>query len=127
MPQFQEVFSQVEADIQQRRFSSAMRRLVAISNEESKNLHFLGLLAQVQTGLQDFAGLIRTLSVTVSLRPSPASYLDLMYVLYTQGRLNEALDIGLQLQDMELGEVQQRSLVQGLVRIYLEFCDYEGV
>lgn len=127
MPQFQEVFGQVEADIQQRRFSSAMRRLVSISNSQSKNLHYLGLLAQVQTALQDYSGLIRTLSETVNLRPSAASYLDLMYVLYTQGRLNEALDIGLQLQDMQLTGIQQRSLVHGLVRIYLEFCDYEGV
>lgn len=131
MPQSQEVLTEtltlVESDLQQRRFSSAMGKLTRISNTCSHDLHFLGLLAQTQQGLSDFSGLIRTLSVTAKIRQTAPAFLDLMYALYTQGRLHEALDIGLLLQDMELTEVQARALAQGLVRIYLEFSDYEGV
>lgn len=126
MPQTQ-VFGQIEVDLQSKRYSSAMGKLVGISNEYSTNLYFLGLLAQVQTALSDFKGLIKTLEVTAKVSDSSASYLDLMYMLYTQGRLNEALDVGLLLQDRELTPIQQKSLVQCLVRVYIEFNDYEGI
>lgn len=126
MPQTQ-VFGQIEGDLQSQRYSSAMRKLVGISNEYSHNLYFLGLLAQTQTALADHAGLVKTLAATAKISDSSASYLDLMYVLYTQGRLNEALDIGLFLQERELTPVQQRSLTHCLVRVYIEFSDHEGI
>ncbi|AGH96295.1 putative O-linked GlcNAc transferase [Pseudobdellovibrio exovorus JSS] len=126
MPQTQ-VFGQIEGDLQSQRYSSAMRKLVEVSNEYSHNLYFLGLLAQTQTALADYAGLVKTLTATAKISDSSAAYLDLMYVLYTQGRLNEALDIGLFLQERDLTHVQQRSLTHCLVRVYIEFSDHEGI
>lgn len=121
------VFGLVESDLSQGKYSSAMMRLTTLSNAYSKDLHFLGLLAQTQKALSDYTGLIKTLNATAKLTQSPAAQLDLMYCFYTQGRLNEALDVALVLQDMGLTGVQEKALVQCLVRIYLEFSDYEGI
>jgi tetratricopeptide (TPR) repeat protein len=121
------VFGLVENDLSQGKYSSAMMRLTTLSNVYSRDLHFLGLLAVTQKALSDYSGLIKTLNVTVKISGSKASHLDLMYVYYTQGRLNEALDVALCLQDMGLSGVQEKALVHCLLRIYLEFSDYEGI
>ncbi|MBY0553730.1 tetratricopeptide repeat protein [bacterium] len=127
MPQSISVFGPVEGDINQGKYSSAMMKLTTLSNTYSKDLHFLGLLAQTQKALSDYTGLIKTLNTTAKIAKTPASYLDLMYCYYTQGRLNEALDVALSLQEMGLKGIQEKSLVHCLIRIYLEFSDYEGI
>jgi tetratricopeptide (TPR) repeat protein len=125
--QINSVFGLVENDLDQGKYSSAMMRLTTLSNVYSRDLHFLGLLAVTQKALSDYAGLIKTLNVTAKISGTKASHLDLMYAYYTQGRLNEALDIALLLQDMGLSGIQEKALVHCLVRIYLEFSDYEGI
>ncbi|MEQ1722184.1 MAG: tetratricopeptide repeat protein [Pseudobdellovibrio sp.] len=121
------VFGLVENDLSQGKYSSAMMKLTTLSNVYSRDLHFLGLLAVTQKALSDYAGLIKTLNVTAKISGTKAAHLDLMYALYTQGRLNEALDVALLLQDMGLTGVQEKALLHCLVRIYLEFSDYEGI
>jgi tetratricopeptide (TPR) repeat protein len=121
------VFGLVENDLSQGKYSSAMMRLTTLSHIYSRDLHFLGLLAATQKALTDYVGLIKTLNVTAKISGTKASHLDLMYAYYTQGRLNEALDVALYLQDMGLCGVQEKALVHCLVRIYLEFSDYEGI
>jgi tetratricopeptide (TPR) repeat protein len=81
----------------------------------------------VQKGLGDSAGQIKTLEVIADITKTHVAYLDFMAALYAEGRLNEALDVGLYLQDEPLSEVNARYHTRMMVRIYLEFCDYEGV
>lgn len=127
MPQSNSVFGLVEKDFQQRRFTSAMIKLVSISNTHSKDLEFLALLARVQAALADFAGLIKTLQVAAEITKSVADRIELMNVLYSQGRLNEALDVALVLQEMPLAPAEVKRLSHCLVKIYVEFSDYEGL
>lgn len=121
------VFGLVENDLYRRRYSSAMKKLIKLSNNHSKDLKFLNLLAQTQKALADFTGLIKTLEVKANITQISTDRMELMSVLYSQGRLNEALDVALQLQEMSLPAMEARQLSQYLVKIYLEFSDYEGI
>ena len=127
MPQNISVFGLVEQDINSGRYSQAMRRLVSISVENSKDLKFLSLLSEVQKGLGDHAGQIKTLEVIADTTKTHVAYLDFMAALYSEGRLNEALDVGLYLQEEQLNDINAKYFTRMMVRIYLEFCDYEGV
>ncbi len=127
MPQNTSVLSLVEQDISSGRHSQAMRRLITISNEMSKDLKFLSLLCMTQKSLGDKAGQIKTLEVIANTTSTHVAYLDFMAALYAEGRLNEALDIGLYLQEQAMNEVNSKYFTRMMVRIYLEFCDYEGV
>jgi tetratricopeptide (TPR) repeat protein len=121
------VLGLVEQDIQSGRYSQAMKRLVSVSVELSKDLKFLSLLCLVQKGLGDNAGQIKTLEAIADITKTHVAYLDFMAALYAEGRLNEALDVGLYLQEEQLSDVNARYHTRMMVRIYLEFCDYEGV
>lgn len=127
MPQLDSVLGLVQQDLQNRKYSQAMKRLVSVSNEMSHDLNYLNLLSHTQKMLGDLAGQIKTLAVIAAQTESCASQLDLMSALYVEGRLNEALDIGLRLQEREMSIVESRYMTRILTRIYLEFSDYEGV
>lgn len=127
MPQTTSVLSLVEQDINTGKYTQSMRKLISVSNEMSKDLKFLSLLCLTQKGLGDTAGQIKTLEVIADISKTHVAYLDFMAALYTEGRLNEALDVGLHLQDMNLSATNARYYTRMMVRIYLEFCDYEGV
>jgi tetratricopeptide (TPR) repeat protein len=127
MPHTTSVLGLVEQDITSGRYTHAMRRLVSVSVEMSKDLKFLSLLCLVQKGLGDTGGQIKTLEASADITNTHVAYLDFMSALYAEGRLNEALDVGLYLQEEELSDVNSRYHTRMMVRIYLEFCDYEGV
>ena len=127
MPNTSTVLGLVEQDIANKKYSQAMAKLVSVSNELSKDVKFLSLLAITQKALSDFAGHIKTLAAIAGQTQSHVSYLDYMAALYAEGRLNEALDVGLYLQDQELNDVNAQYFTRMMTRIYLEFCDYEGV
>lgn len=127
MPQSNSVFGPVEKDFQQHRYTSAMMKLVSLSNTHSKDLGFLTLLARAQKALADFTGLIKTLQVAAEITQSVPDRIELMNVLYSQGRLNEALDVALLLQEMTLTPTEAKLLSHCLVKIYVEFSDYEGL
>lgn len=129
MPQDNSILSLVEEDILHKKYSKAMYRLVSISNELSHDMGYLSLLSFVQKMLGDLAGQIKTLSILATKTNRVHIKLDLMSALYAEGRLNEALDVGLELQSLELrlDSVEGISLSHLLVKIYLEFSDYEGV
>lgn len=127
MPQQDTALGLIEKYLQDGRNSLAMRELVKISNECSKDLKFLNLLARTQSALSDTAALIKTLTVISHLDPTNANHFALMRALYSEGRLNEALDIGLKLQEMQLSENEISDLNRVLIAIYLEFNDYEGI
>lgn len=127
MPQFNSVFGLVENDLSQHLYTSAMVKLIKLSNNHSKDLKFLNLLAQTQRALSDFSGLIKTLEVKTDITQTTADNIELMTEFYSQGRLNEALDIALLLQEMSLSVAESRELSHCLIKIYLEFNDYEGI
>ena len=127
MPQSNSVFGLVEKDFQQHRYTSAMMKLVSLSNTHSKDLGFLALLAQAQKALADFTGLIKTLQVAAEITKSATDRIQLMTLLYSQGRLNEALDVALLLQEMTLPPAEAKMLSHCLVKIFVEFSDYEGL
>ena len=127
MPQCDSVFGLVEKDFQEHRYTSAMVKLVKLSNGHSNDLNFLNLLAKTQKALKDFTGLIRTLQVRTKITQLASDRVELMNLLYTQGRLNEALDEALLLQEMNLILSETKSLSYCLVKIYVEFSDYEGL
>ncbi|MEK6627334.1 MAG: hypothetical protein AABY53_01815 [Bdellovibrionota bacterium] len=126
------VFGPVLSDLNRSRYSAAMMKLTLLSNNYSKDLNFLRLLARTQRALVDFTGLIKTLVLIATITKTSTDYLEQMLVLYSQGRLNEALDVGLHLQDMNQQDMnlpanEQKVLSHCLIKIYLEFGDYEGV
>ena len=131
MPQTNSVFGPVEADIGNKNFTSAMKRLIAISNQYSKDLKFLSLLCMTQKALADFNGQLKTLEVIADQTKTQVAYLDYMAALYAAGRLNEALDVGLHLQEINedsgLTEVNERYLTRLLIKIYLEFSDHHSI
>ena len=131
MPQNISVFSLVETDLNNHKYTSAMKRLVAVSNSFSKDIKFLSLLSLTQKALGDLSAQLKTLEVIADQTNTQVAYLDFMAALYAAGRLNEALDVGLHLQEINedsgLTEVNERYLTRILVRIYLEFSDHEGV
>ena len=121
------VFGLVMQDLKQKKYSSAMMRLTRISNGFSKDLSFLNLLARTQRGIRDRAAFIKTLKVIVQLTDAPDYMLELVNALYADGELHEALDVALTMQDMKLSPKFDAELAQVLVKIYLEFSDFEGV
>lgn len=124
------VFGPVLDSLNQHRYSSAMMKLTLLSKNYSKDVNFLRLLAQTQKALADYTGLIKTLQCIAALTNQSVDYIEHMLALYLQGRLNEALDVGLLLQEMKLSDLSTRQaqvLSQCMIKIYLEFCDYEGV
>lgn len=127
MPQHESVLGLVLQDLQSKKYSQAMKRLVSVSNEMSHDLNYLNLLAHTQKMRGDLAGQIKTLTVIADKTARSGAKLDLMSALYVEGRLNEALDIGLRLQDVEMSIVEARYMTRILTKIYLEFSDYEGV
>jgi hypothetical protein len=127
MPQLTSVFGPVQEDLKNGFYKSAFKKLISASNEYSHNETFLSLLAETQRGLHDAAGLVKTLQVLARTTKNHETQLELMRALYVEGRLNEALDVGLALQDEFLPPVQHRQLLHILSKIYLEFNDYEGV
>lgn len=127
MPQSSSVLSLVEQDLQNQKYTQAMKRLISVSNDLSHDLRYLSLLSFTQKALGDLAGQIKTLTVIANKTKSHSARLDLMTALYVEGRLNEALDIGLELQEYSLSVIEARYVTRILIKIYLEFSDYEGV
>ncbi len=130
MPQTNSVFGPVETDIQNKKFSAAMKKLIVISNQYSHDMRFLSLLSITQKALSDTNGLLKTLEVMAAQAGTQVAQLDFMAALYSAGRLNEALDVGLELQENQknqMTEVVDRYLTRLLVKIYLEFSDHEGI
>lgn len=124
---FGQIFVEVSSDLKQNRYSSAMMKLAILSKTHSKDLDYLKLLAQTQRCIIDFEGLIKTLEVKAKLTNESVDYIELMLVFYSQGRLNEALDVALLLQEGNLNSNENRIIAHCLVQIYLEFSDFEGV
>ncbi len=127
MPSTDAVLSLVERFIADKKYASAMAQLVSISNHMSRDLRFLGLLAFTQKARNDNSGLVKTLETIAKITDNPASHLDYMSALYSAGRLNEALDVGLFLQEQKLDDVCLKYFTRIMVRLYLEFSDFEGV
>lgn len=127
MPQTTSVFGLVEQDLIDKKYSQAMRRLVMMSNEFSKDLRYLSLLSFTQRALGDHTGQLKTLKVIADNSQNQVAHLDYMAALYAQGFLNEALDVGLYLQDLKLEEVNSQYFTRMMARLYLEFSDYEGL
>ncbi len=127
MPQTSLVFGQVESDLKNKKYSSAMMKLGSISVQYSKDIVFLNYLAKTQKALSDVSGLIRTLKEINKIDSTPGCQLELMKVLYAEGSINEALDIGLALHDAVLSEREIKILSHTMLRIFIEENDFDGV
>ena len=131
MSQVDLVFRQIKKDLDLFRYSAAMVKLAGLSKTHNKDLDYLILLAQTQKALGEFTNLIKTLEIIVGLRGSSSDFIELMRAMYSGGRLNEALDIALFLQEYglsgKLSEGEDRAVTHCLVKIYLEFSDFEGL
>ncbi len=127
MPQTDSVFGLVENDFQHSRYTAAMMKLVKLSNVYSKDLNFLNLLAKTQKALLDFSGLVKTIQAKAAITGAIADHIGCMNLLYSQGRLNEALDVALLLQESALNTVESKAVTYCLIKIYIEFTDYEGL
>ena len=120
------VVSQVESDLRNKKFNSALGKLTTISLTHSHDLVYLNLLAQVLRGLRDDRALIKTLSEMSALAHDASLEIELMSLLYKNGYLNEALDVGLHLQTISLSPQQNKELLYLLTHIYIEENDFEG-
>ncbi len=127
MPQTSSVFGQVESDLKRKKYSSAMMKLGSVSVQYSKDIIFLNYLAQTQKALSDVAGLIRTLKEIIKIQSTAGCQLELMQILYSEGSINEALDIGLSLHEDILSPKETQVLSHLLLKIFIEENDFEGV
>lgn len=127
MPQQNSVFSHVSKDIELKKFNQAMMKLSSLSLKYSKDVQFLTYLAQTQKALNDTNGLIKTLTEMIKFNSHPSWKIELMQQLYIDGRINQALDIGLELQGMQLPESDTKKVSNLLIKIYIEENDFEGV
>lgn len=121
------VFSQVELYLKKNKFHSALKELSIISNKYSKDLIYLNLLKETLIGIGDLSALIITLKQIVKFHCTIKAEFELMEHLYKNGQINEALDIGLSLQEKNLSVLEQRRLTYVLVKIYIEENDFDGV
>lgn len=122
------VFGQVQQSIKTKKYYGALRQLLSISLQYSKNITFLSYLSETQLALQDFAGLIKTQLELIRQRGSIKDQFNLMRSYYKMNKRNEALDIGLQIQaqNQELSDPLECELSHILTKIYLEENDFEG-
>ena len=121
------VFSQVGQLLRSKKYYAALQQLSTISLNCSKDLVFLTYLSYTQQAIKDFSGVIKTQQEIVRQRGSVYDQMELMRSFYMVNKKNEALDIGLQLQQQSLTEEQDFSLSCMLAKIYLEENDFEGV
>ena len=120
------VFGQVQHSIKTKQYYSALRQLLSVSLVCSKDITFLSYLSETQLALQDFNGLIKTQAELIRQRGSVEDQFNLMRSFYKMNKRNEALDIGLQLQNQDLADSLDRELSHILTKIYLEENDFEG-
>ena len=123
---FGSVFGQVERSLQNRRYYEALRQLSEVSLSCSKDVNFLVLMARTQAAIKDYQNLIATQNELVRQRGTVADRLNLMVAYYTVDKINQALDIGLQLQGQPMTFAEEQKLSKIMVRIYLEENDFEG-
>ncbi|MFZ3228572.1 MAG: tetratricopeptide repeat protein [Pseudobdellovibrio sp.] len=120
------VFGQISQSIKEKKYYTALRHLSDLSANCSKEIKFLTYLADTQAALKDFTNLLRTQVEIVRQRGTAEDNLKLMKLYYKLNFRNEALDIGLQLQNQEITSNQEIELSQLLIKIYLEENDFEG-
>lgn len=127
MPAVSSVFGQVQADLQNKKFNSAMMKLGRLSLNYSKDIFYLDYLCQALRGLEDHAALIKALKELNRQQPSTAVEVELMELLYKNAHINEALDVALSLQERPISDFQKKTVALTLLRIYIEENDFEGV
>lgn len=127
MPESDSVFSLVENEITEGRFTSALMKLTDISNNYNYDETYLRLLAKTLKALGDETALIKVYEVLAKKTNANTDSIEYMTELYTQGRLNEALDVALLLQESNLNESQRTVVYRLLIKLYTEFNDFEGV
>ncbi len=127
MPLELSVFGQVEKDIATKKYSAALRKLSFLSVENSKNITYLKYLCEVLNGLGDEEALIKALKELNRQSPNIELEIEIMRLLYKNAHINEALDIGLSLQETNLTLDQKKNLICILMKIYVEENDFEGI
>lgn len=120
------VFGQVKQALKNKKYYAALRQLSDLSVQHSKDITFLTCLSETQTGLKDFTNLLRTQSEIVRQRGYAEDHLNLMRLYYKLNFRNEALDVGLNLQNQKLSMTQEMQVGELLIKIYLEENDFEG-
>ena len=120
------VFGQVQQSLKNKKYYQALQQLLSISLKCSKDIKFLTFLSETQKALHDLNGLIITQQEIVRQRGLVFDQLNLMRSFYLANKKNEALDIGLKLQNDELAAGEDLQLSDLMVRIYLEENDFEG-
>lgn len=120
------VLDQVKQSLNSKKHYQALKQLLEISLHCSKDVTFLTYLAETQKCIQDYNGLVKTQQELIQQRGSVTDRLNLMKIYYQLNKRNEALDIGLQLQNQELTDIEDHSLAHLLTKIYLEENDFEG-
>ncbi len=121
------VFGQVELDLINRKFNSAMMRLTSMSLQFSKNPIYLRYLCQALRAIGDQMALVKTLKELNRQESNPEIEIEIMDLLYKNAHINEALDIALILQEKPLSANQRNAVHLTLMKIYIEENDFEGV
>ncbi len=127
LPLEMSVFGQVELDLLNRKFYAAMMKLTSLSLQFSKNTKYLKYLAQALRAIGDQSALIKTLKELNRQQPEIKVEIEIMELLYKNAHINEALDMGLALQEKKLTDPQRNSVYLTLIKIYIEENDFEGV
>lgn len=123
-------FGLIREKIKTRKFHQALIRLTSLSNEFSHDLKYLNLLSQALRGIGDERALIKTLIEINTLLPQVTVQFELMSLLYKNGFLNEALDVGLEMSqnsyESGMSQEQMNQHAQLMIKIYIELNDFEG-
>ncbi len=123
---YQTTFGQVAQLLNKQKPYQALRHLIGISVPCSKDIQFLNLMARTQIQMKDFNNLVKTYQQLTQLRGSVDDRINLLMSHYQINERNQALDIGLQLQNENLTAQQDQVVCKILVKIYLEENDFEG-
>ena len=81
---FNFAFGQVEQSLSSKKPYDALRRLSEISNDCSKDVNYLTLLAKTQVAIKDFKSLIKTRQEIVRQRGSVEDKMNLMLAFNQQ-------------------------------------------
>lgn len=112
---------------QNKKYKKCFLELIKVSRTMSNETEYLEMLYQVQMQLQDSNAAVKTLAVLIKKLQCPQHCLLQMSLLMSLNRHNEALDIGLFLQNRTLTQVEKKQLFNYLIDIYIVFNDFEGL
>lgn len=121
------MLERAEYYFQRHEYKKSFLNLIQLSSQMSHDMNFLKLLARVQLKMKDQAQALKTVNSILNKEMDPEFILIKLDLLFFLKSYNEALDVGLLLQDLDLSFEQRLTNFKYLVDIYIYFNDFDGL